>query len=67
MKSGSDNAGPVELMVPEDGFGFEPGPRFTLKEFQKYADDFKNQYFRKNESSTDTGATSFSKISGNHQ
>lgn len=29
-------------------FGFEPGPDITLDEFQKYDDDFKAQYFRKN-------------------
>ncbi|XP_042396116.1 lysine-specific demethylase JMJ703-like [Zingiber officinale] len=28
-------------------FGFEPGPDFTLESFQKYADDFKEQYFQK--------------------
>ncbi|KAJ6828781.1 uncharacterized protein M6B38_361210 [Iris pallida] len=28
-------------------FGFEPGPNFTLESFQKYADDFKEQYFRR--------------------
>jgi len=27
-------------------FGFEPGPDFTLESFQKYANDFKEQYFR---------------------
>ncbi|XP_058101595.1 putative lysine-specific demethylase JMJ16 [Magnolia sinica] len=26
-------------------FGFEPGPLITLEAFQKYADDFKEQYF----------------------
>ncbi|XP_010906800.2 lysine-specific demethylase JMJ703 isoform X1 [Elaeis guineensis] len=26
-------------------FGFEPGPDYTLESFQKYADDFKQQYF----------------------
>lgn len=41
----------AEPMVQEADFGFEPGPRFTLDEFKKYADDFKNQYFRKNEGS----------------
>ncbi|CAH1429675.1 unnamed protein product [Lactuca virosa] len=46
---GSD---PVDPMVPEPCFGFEPGPRFTLDEFQKYADDFKTQYFRRNEMNT---------------
>lgn len=30
-------------------FGFEPGPDFTLESFQKYADDFKNQYFYAND------------------
>ncbi|KAL7588363.1 hypothetical protein Lser_V15G35744 [Lactuca serriola] len=45
-----NNSSPVE---PEAGFGFgfEPGPQFTLKEFEKYADDFKNQYFMKNNNS----------------
>ncbi|XP_051121315.1 putative lysine-specific demethylase JMJ16 [Andrographis paniculata] len=42
-------AGGVEL-YEADKFGFEPGPDFTLEMFQKYADDFKNQYFRKNDS-----------------
>ncbi|XP_050221874.1 putative lysine-specific demethylase JMJ16 [Mercurialis annua] len=32
-----------------DNFGFEPGPQFTLNMFQKYADDFKAQYFGKND------------------
>ncbi|MFQ6650728.1 hypothetical protein Gotur_023548 [Gossypium turneri] len=39
--SGSD-AGLSEL----EGFGFEVGPEFTLDKFQKYADNFKTQYFR---------------------
>ncbi|KAL1201858.1 putative lysine-specific demethylase JMJ16 [Cardamine amara subsp. amara] len=33
-------------------FGFEPGPGFTLKGFKKYADEFKAQYFKKGETST---------------
>ncbi|XP_050381077.1 putative lysine-specific demethylase JMJ16 [Argentina anserina] len=36
-------------------FGFEPGPEFTLGAFEKYADDFKNQYFSKNEHVTGIG------------
>ncbi|KAF8110334.1 hypothetical protein N665_0085s0062 [Sinapis alba] len=35
-------------------FGFEPGPGFTLKDFKKYADEFKAQYFKKSEASTDS-------------
>ncbi|KAK3159414.1 hypothetical protein QOZ80_2AG0149820 [Eleusine coracana subsp. coracana] len=31
----------------QERFGFEPGPEFTLQTFKKYADDFSNQYFRK--------------------
>lgn len=31
-----------------DRFGFEPGPDFTLKKFQEYADFFKAQYFSRN-------------------
>ncbi|KAE8684211.1 putative lysine-specific demethylase JMJ16 [Hibiscus syriacus] len=34
-------------------FGFEPGPEFTLDKFQKYADDFKAQYFRRKENDVD--------------
>ncbi|XP_021738049.1 lysine-specific demethylase JMJ18-like [Chenopodium quinoa] len=42
------------LELGETEFGFEPGPEFTLDEFQKYADDFKFQYFR-NENCTESG------------
>lgn len=38
----------------EAGFGFEPGPDFTLDEFQRYADAFKAQYFS-SENLTDSG------------
>lgn len=31
-----------------DWFGFEPGPEFTLDTFQKYAEEFKTQYFTSN-------------------
>jgi histone demethylase JARID1 len=31
-------------------FGFEPGPELTLQKFQKYADYFSEQYFRKDAS-----------------
>ncbi|KAK2979571.1 hypothetical protein RJ640_016245, partial [Escallonia rubra] len=37
------------------GFGFEPGPEFTLDAFHKYADDFKAQYFRKDSNAADSG------------
>lgn len=46
--SGCNDAG---IHEPER-FGFEPGPSFTLDKFQKYADDFKAQYFRRNENIT---------------
>nr|GEX57869.1 putative lysine-specific demethylase JMJ16 [Tanacetum cinerariifolium] len=52
----TDNGSSVdEPMVFESVFGFEPGPTFTLDEFKKYADDFKAQYFRKNEGDRDLG------------
>jgi len=31
----------------EERFGFVPGPNFTLESFQKYANDFRRQYFCK--------------------
>ncbi|XP_022996748.1 putative lysine-specific demethylase JMJ16 [Cucurbita maxima] len=37
------DAGPYEA----ERFGFDPGPDFSLALFQKYADDFKSQYFSK--------------------
>ncbi|KAI4350102.1 hypothetical protein L6164_010623 [Bauhinia variegata] len=36
-------------------FGFEPGPQFTLEVFQRYADEFKARYFRKNENVSHLG------------
>lgn len=45
-----DNRTPGEAAIFDaERFGFEPGPEFTLDSFQKYADDFKAQYFRQNE------------------
>ncbi|MCD9638193.1 hypothetical protein HAX54_022014, partial [Datura stramonium] len=40
---------PGEAAILDERFGFEPGPEFTLDAFQKYADDFKAQYFRQND------------------
>ncbi|KZV32980.1 hypothetical protein F511_01491 [Dorcoceras hygrometricum] len=36
------------------GSDFEPGPEHTLQSFKKYADDFKAQYFCKNDKVTDS-------------
>ncbi|MCE3050236.1 hypothetical protein HAX54_046715 [Datura stramonium] len=45
-----DNRTPGEAAIFDaERFGFEPGPEFTLDAFQKYADDFKAQYFRQND------------------
>lgn len=65
MKNGVDNENnSEEIKVPDEfglheaeRFGFEPGPEFTLDAFQKYADDFKAQYFCKsnNNNSSDSG------------
>ncbi|KAK8464754.1 hypothetical protein PHAVU_010G076720 [Phaseolus vulgaris] len=46
------NTGSCEV----ERFGFEPGPEFTLETFQRYAEDFKLQYFRKNENVSHLGA-----------
>ncbi|KAL8539023.1 hypothetical protein ACS0TY_000863 [Phlomoides rotata] len=66
MKSGVDNENSnEEIKVPGEfglyegeTFGFEPGSEFTLDAFQKYADDFKAQYFRKDNNSSDLGDNS---------
>lgn len=55
---GTDVLGMGEAGSYEAGFGFEPGPEFTLDAFQKYADDFKAQYFSKNENFADLGGDS---------
>ncbi|XP_057778713.1 putative lysine-specific demethylase JMJ16 isoform X2 [Salvia miltiorrhiza] len=63
MKSGVDNeTNSEEIKVPDefglqeaDRFGFEPGSEFTLDAFQKYADDFKFQYFHRSNNSSDAG------------
>ncbi|XP_027365044.1 putative lysine-specific demethylase JMJ16 isoform X2 [Abrus precatorius] len=52
-RMGVDNGtrmGPSAGFCETERFGFEPGPEFTLETFQKYANDFKGKYFRKNES-----------------
>ncbi|CAN8305878.1 unnamed protein product [Cochlearia groenlandica] len=56
MKMGMDSVtnGSADTVMNEvETFGFEPGPGFTLKDFEKYADEFKARYFRKSETSTD--------------
>jgi histone demethylase JARID1 len=40
-----------------ESFGFEPGPLFTLDKFQKYADDFMAQYFKKDENTINKGGS----------
>ncbi|ESQ36018.1 hypothetical protein EUTSA_v10006592mg [Eutrema salsugineum] len=49
----SDPCSASNEMSELETFGFEPGPGFTLKDFKKYADEFKAQYFKKSETSTD--------------
>ncbi|KAI9077973.1 hypothetical protein K1719_040102 [Acacia pycnantha] len=46
------NTGFCEIERP---FGFEPGPEFTLETFQRYADEFKGRYFRKNDNISNMG------------
>lgn len=36
-----------------DTYGFQTGPDFTFKEFQQYADAFKDRYFRLNDANED--------------
>ncbi|XP_057477100.1 putative lysine-specific demethylase JMJ16 [Actinidia eriantha] len=68
MKSGVDyGAGTGNILgcgvagICEEIFGFEPGPEFTLDTFQKYANNFMVQYFRKYESIIDRN-TNMTKI-----
>lgn len=49
----SDPCSATTEMRELETFGFEPGPGFTLKDFKKYADEFKAQYFRNSETATD--------------
>lgn len=49
----SDPCSATTEMSELETFGFEPGPGFTLKDFKKYADEFKAQYFKKSETSID--------------
>lgn len=52
ISTSADSAeGPATKMFHDGGtvgesFGFEPGPDFTLDSFEKYANEFKRQYFR---------------------
>lgn len=63
MKNGADYGNsndefkfPGEVGFNEaEWFGFEPGPEFTLDAFQRYANDFKAQYFRNDHSSSEMG------------
>ncbi|MED6222365.1 hypothetical protein PIB30_063618 [Stylosanthes scabra] len=54
MENGTIGALDVGLCEAES-FGFEPGPQFTLETFQRYADDFKDKYFRENENVSHLG------------
>lgn len=48
--------GPTDAGYQEaETFGFEPGPDFTLETFEKYAADFKSQYFSKTANAADVG------------
>lgn len=57
VECGSDNGTVSETadtgFCEAENFGFEPGPEFTLSKFQKYADDFRVQYFMRKEYVTD--------------
>ncbi|TVU27776.1 hypothetical protein EJB05_19277, partial [Eragrostis curvula] len=46
-ENGNTNHNQAVMQQNQERFGFEPGPEFTLQTFKKYADDFSNQYFRK--------------------
>ncbi|CAN6347252.1 unnamed protein product [Urochloa humidicola] len=45
LRFGMTHRHPSSKMDSEDKFGFQSGSDFTLEEFQKYADEFKQEYF----------------------
>lgn len=65
-KNGVDNENNnEEIKIPDefglveaDRFGFEPGSEFTLEAFEKYAHDFKAQYFCVENNSANLGGNS---------
>ncbi|GFP90998.1 putative lysine-specific demethylase jmj16, partial [Phtheirospermum japonicum] len=61
IKSGVDNE-----TANGERFGFEPGPEFTLGSFQKYADDFKAQYFCKYDTSSESKQPSVEDVEGEY-
>ena len=52
--TGGKGPGDVAYNPMVETFGFEPGPEFTLETFEKYANDFKNQYFGRIENTANT-------------
>ncbi|BBN15534.1 [histone H3]-trimethyl-L-lysine4 demethylase [Marchantia polymorpha subsp. ruderalis] len=42
----SISGGPPKVVHPDESFGFEPGASFSLGMFEKYAHEFKEQYFQ---------------------
>ncbi|CAL5036525.1 unnamed protein product [Urochloa decumbens] len=47
LETEESNHNQIGTQQNQERFGFEPGPEFTLQMFQKYADDFSDQYFMK--------------------
>nr|TKW09540.1 hypothetical protein SEVIR_6G108800v2 [Setaria viridis] len=45
LRFGMTHRRPSSRVDSEDKFGFQSGSDFTLEEFQKYADDYKQEYF----------------------
>ncbi|TVU11697.1 hypothetical protein EJB05_45299, partial [Eragrostis curvula] len=49
-ENSSSNHNQIGMQQNHERFGFEPGPEFTLQTFEKYANDFSDQYFMKDTS-----------------
>ncbi|CAL5094873.1 unnamed protein product [Urochloa decumbens] len=45
LRFGTTHRRPSSRVDSDDKFGFQSGSDFTLEEFQKYADEFKQEYF----------------------
>ncbi|PWA82010.1 transcription factor jumonji (jmj) family protein / zinc finger (C5HC2 type) family protein [Artemisia annua] len=56
----------IELKDGSDGFEFESGPEFTLPAFKRYAEQFKQNYFKKQDMFTGVGTPAWENVEGEY-